>query len=429
MRLKPKLAINLLFTLLLGVVMVWWVITQIVSARVGDSFVVTADFADSGGVFTDQEVTYRGISIGKVGALTATDDGVSIDLLISSDWTDEIPTDVIAKVQSKSAVGEQFVNLIPRTRDGPFLGEGDTIDRADTSLPVDFQELLRSFDEVLKDIPPGQTRRVIENLAGGLDGRGDEIATIIDSLATLSEGFASTAPEQQRLLANATQTGTEFLRTKQDFVEAIKAADRVLVGIGDEPQELRRLFASNDEFARKASELLNRHGDRLRAGIGSLADFVEFQLANKDTIVKSLDVLPDFMRAFEEASVPWRSPDGRNFYRIRVGLVVEDEDNVFGSWPCKYKLPFPYHRFPHEREKRSLQFEACSSASTSALTSEQLMSLRQELERWLRDNAPRKRWRDTATEVRQEYFTWPKRGSSERVVSNSNRPGVRTLDQ
>ena len=36
------------------------------------------------------------------------------------------------------------------------------------------------------------------------------------------------------------------------------AADQVLTGIGDEPEELKRLFAANDRFARDGIDLLAR---------------------------------------------------------------------------------------------------------------------------------------------------------------------------
>ena len=35
----------------------------------GDGYVVTADFAESGGIFTNAEVTYRGVAVGRVDRL------------------------------------------------------------------------------------------------------------------------------------------------------------------------------------------------------------------------------------------------------------------------------------------------------------------------------------------------------------------------
>ena len=350
MRLTLKLAINLITVLILFVVTVGWVVTNILgNGLVNPPFTVTADFAASGGVYTNQEVTYRGVLVGKVGDLELNDDGVDIELLIDEEWNEKIPADVTARIQNKSAVGEQFVNLTPLSETGGMLSEGDEIPRENTELPTDFQALLRSLDTVLEDIPPEQVNRLVTNLADGIGGRGDELASILRSLRDLSVAFADAAPEQQRLLDNATRAGSEFLRTKDEFTAAMQASDDVLEGLGDEPEELAAFFRANDRIAREGSALLARHGDNLEAGIDGLADFVEFQNDNKDAVIQSLEYVPQFLQAIEDSAIQWTDPDGSTFWRIRVGLVY---DNVRSSWPCKYDDPLEYERQPHVRDAR-----------------------------------------------------------------------------
>lgn len=353
MRLSPRLAINLGVVLLLFVVTVGWVITSVVGPDVtGGRFTVTADFAESGGVFTNQEVTYRGVLVGRVGDLELNDDGVDVELLIDREWEGRIPAASIARIQSKSPVGEQFVNLTPSGPSEDTLEHGDLIARANTELPVDFQRLLSALDRVLADVPPEASRRVVQEFAAGLRGRGDDIGTILTSLGTLADTFADVAPEQQRLLANGTRAGAEFVRTRDAFAAALRAADKVAAGIGDEPEELRALFAANDRVARAGIRLLARRDDDFESGIGALSDLVAFQLEQREQIEGTLGYLPGFLHAVEDAAVPWRSPDGREFYRIRVGLIL---DNVPTSWPCKYERPEDWERFAFEREPRPNQ--------------------------------------------------------------------------
>ena len=348
-----RLAVNLAVVLLLFVVTVGWVVTRVIGPQLtGDRFTVTADFAESGGVFTNQEVTYRGVLVGRVGELELNDDGVDIELLIDGEWEGRIPAGSIARIQSKSPVGEQFVNLTPSGPSEETLEDGSEIARANTELPVDFQQLLSVLDRVLADVPPEASRRVVQELAGGLRGRGDDIATILGSLGTLADTFADVAPEQQRLLDSATRAGAEFVRTRDSFAAAIRAADRVAAGIGDEPEELRALFAANDRVARAGIRLLARRGDDFESGIGALSDLVSFQLEQRAQIEGALEYLPGFLHAIEDSAVPWRSPDGRKFYRIRVGLIL---DNVPTSWPCKYERPDEWERFAFEREPRPNQ--------------------------------------------------------------------------
>ncbi|HYP24042.1 MAG TPA: MlaD family protein [Actinomycetota bacterium] len=384
MRLSPRLAINLGVVLLLFVVTVGWVITSVVGPQVtGGQFEVTADFAESGGVFTNQEVTYRGVLVGRVGDLELNEDGVDIELLIDGEWEGRIPADSIARIQSKSPVGEQFVNLTPGSSAGEMLEDGDAIARANTELPVDFQRLLSALDRVLADVPPEASRRVIQELAGGLRGRGDDLATILASLGTLADTFADVAPEQQRLLDNATGAGAEFLRTREAFAAALRAADQVAAGIGDEPEELRALFASNDRVARAGIRLLARRGDDFESGIGALSDIVAFQLEQRAQIEGMLEYLPGFLHAVEDASVPWRSPDGRKFYRIRVGLIL---DNQPSSWPCKYELPNDWERFAFQRDVRPVRTSMDCIPGEDEAAQRSVRALVRSLRSWAKSN-------------------------------------------
>src|SRR5207248_1113523 len=78
----------------------------------GDSgYVVHAQLADSGGIFVNAEVTYRGVTVGRVTALHLDDEGVVADLDITSG--DDIPAASRAVVADRSAVGEQYVDLRP----------------------------------------------------------------------------------------------------------------------------------------------------------------------------------------------------------------------------------------------------------------------------------------------------------------------------
>ncbi|MPZ68498.1 MAG: MCE family protein [Actinobacteria bacterium] len=383
MRIDRRLRINLISVVLLGILMLGWVVTQVVgSTFFANPLVVTADFADTGGVFTNQEVTYRGVLVGRVGDLELTEDGVSITLLIDSEWRDRIPADLEANVQSKSAVGEQFVNLTPLDDAGDeMLADGEVIEREQTSLPVDFQALLKTLDRVLADVPADQTANLVENLNEGIGDSSDDIRVLLESLGTLSETFADVAPEQKSLLDAATKSGAAFLKTKENFTAAIKAADTVLAGLGDEPEELRAFFAANDRLAREGIAFFTEHRGDLAGGIAELADFTTFQKVNKDElIIKSLKYVPQFLKAVEDASIPWENPDGSRLYRIRIGLIT---DNVEASWPCKYKVPFEYERFPHQRGERDpFAPTKCEPKNSSAT----VRSLVNALEQWAAAN-------------------------------------------
>ncbi len=78
----------------------------------GDTYSVYGLFPEAGGVFTNQEVTYRGVQVGRVGEMTLSGKAVKIELVIEQRF--QIPRlGTRAQVLYKSAVGEQFVDLVP----------------------------------------------------------------------------------------------------------------------------------------------------------------------------------------------------------------------------------------------------------------------------------------------------------------------------
>ena len=97
--------------------------TGLVDDVLDRGYTVRADFAASGGIFSDAEVTYRGVPVGRVGELRLSGSGVSVALEIE-DHAPRIPADTLAVVANRSAVGEQYVDLQPRRTGGPYLLDG-----------------------------------------------------------------------------------------------------------------------------------------------------------------------------------------------------------------------------------------------------------------------------------------------------------------
>ena len=100
---------------------------------------VHADFKDSGGIFTNAEVTYRGVTVGKVGALQlisspdAAKRGVRVDLDLDDCGSPKIPASSAAVIANRSVVGEQYVDLRPPNNKGPYLGNNSIIQMKDTA--------------------------------------------------------------------------------------------------------------------------------------------------------------------------------------------------------------------------------------------------------------------------------------------------------
>jgi phospholipid/cholesterol/gamma-HCH transport system substrate-binding protein len=70
-------------------------------------YTLKADLPSSGGLYRTANVTYRGVTIGRVTAVEPTETGVRATMSIGDQF--KIPADASANVHSVSAVGEQYL--------------------------------------------------------------------------------------------------------------------------------------------------------------------------------------------------------------------------------------------------------------------------------------------------------------------------------
>ncbi|WP_297776781.1 MlaD family protein, partial [Mycobacterium sp.] len=80
---------------------------------------VTLELPATGGLYRFSNVTYRGVQLGKVTSVGLTPTGAKATLSLNT--SPKVPADLTAEVLSVSAVGEQYVDLRPKTDSPPYL--------------------------------------------------------------------------------------------------------------------------------------------------------------------------------------------------------------------------------------------------------------------------------------------------------------------
>ncbi|SEO67116.1 MCE family protein [Trujillonella endophytica] len=236
----------------------------------GTGYDVEADFVDSGGIFVNAEVTYRGVAVGRVSDMQLTEDGVRVTLTIDPDAAD-IPADTDAVVATRSAVGEQYVDLRPADDDGPFLSDGAVIPVERTAIPIPVEQLLLNVDELVNSVDPEDLRVVVAELGDAFEGAGDDLARLIDNGDLLLARARESLPQTLALITDG-QTVLETQVASRSAIEQwasdLRAVSDTLVDIDP---DLRGLLVS----APGAGEALQRLLDRAGPGLGSLVDHVD----------------------------------------------------------------------------------------------------------------------------------------------------------
>lgn len=286
--------IQLLVFLMLTVVGMSYVGARYVGlgeSLLGHGYVVTADFERSGGIFAGAEVTYRGVSVGQVDRLRLADDGVHVDLRL--DEGTRIPSDTVAVVENRSAVGEQYVDLQPRRQSGPFLAEGDRIARTQTRTPLPTEELLLNLDRLVRSVDREDLVVVIDEMGKAFAGSDRDLQRILDSGDALTREAVDALPETIRLI----EDGQTVLATQRETASSIRSFTRDLALLSQtlrrSDPDLRKVFDNGVVASKQLQRLIEDNRAPIAALLANLITSGQVSVARLDAIEQILVTYPD----------------------------------------------------------------------------------------------------------------------------------------
>lgn len=254
-------------------------------------YVVHLDLAQAGGIFPNADVTYRGVSVGRVGAVRLTATGVEADLNINNS-APPIPAHLQATVADLSAVGEQYVDLRPDTASGPYLTAGSVIPQRDTELPLPVTSLLTSINTLAGSLPLSTLRTLLNELATGFQGQGANLAAILDGNHALV-GALSATESQTISLINAGKTVLATQIAESGALNSFASSARLLARqLKSSDPDLRRLITAGPQAAAQVADLLANTNPGLGVLVANLLTTSEVTLTRGQALDELLSVLP-----------------------------------------------------------------------------------------------------------------------------------------
>jgi phospholipid/cholesterol/gamma-HCH transport system substrate-binding protein len=281
------------------------------------TYPLRVQMTDPGGIFTDADVTYRGVSVGRVGPLRLTADGVQATLDIDKD-APRIPADTDVVIRNLSAIGEQFVDIVPRRDGAPFLEAGSVVPASQVRIPVPIQQLIGSVDALAASVPKDSLRTVVDELGTAFDGTAQPLQKIIDTTDTFTAAARDALPQTRTLLRD----GRTVLSTQNDVSGSFKdiSADLKLVAeqLAKSDPDIRRLFETGPAAGYELSKLLRASGDDLGELIRNLLTISRIAQPRQDEIRQILATYPA-----QSSTIPTITP-GDHTAHLGVVLNVND---------------------------------------------------------------------------------------------------------
>jgi phospholipid/cholesterol/gamma-HCH transport system substrate-binding protein len=234
----------------------------------GGRYTVHADFANAGGIFPNAAVSYRGVQVGRVGAVRLHGSEVRVELLLQRGT--RVPADLRAVVAQRSAVGEQYVDLRPNTSSGPYLSDGAVIPSSRTGTPLPMETLLTNLDALVRSVDTEDLTILIDQLGTAFEGNETALRQLLDANDALLTDAQRDLPQTLALIRD----GRTVLDTQAASTDAIRrwaaGLARFAVAMRGADPDLRRLLTAGPPATTELIRLLHDLDPTIGTLLGNL---------------------------------------------------------------------------------------------------------------------------------------------------------------
>lgn len=298
---------------------------------------VSLKLPNTGGLYEFSNVTYRGIEVGKVTGIEPTSDGVTVTMSLKS--SPKIPTDLRAHVRSVSAVGEQYVDLEPRSDAGPYLQDGSDITGDRSSIPQAVGPMLDQMSALVDSIPTGTLSGLLDQSYAALNGTGYELGSLFDSSARLAADANATGGRMRTLIDDS----EPLLDGQAQKADAITTWARSLAGItrqvADDDQAVRTILQTGPGAADEASRLLTELKPTLPVLLANLTTVGQVGVAYHPSLEQLLVLLPPYLAATQSYGSSLNNPTGMALSEFSLTLGDPPACSVGFLPPSSWRSP------------------------------------------------------------------------------------------
>ncbi len=280
---------------------------------------VTLELPATGGLYRFSNVTYRGVQVGKVTAVALTANGAKATLSLGT--SPKIPANLQADVLSVSAVGEQYVDLRPRTDSAPYLRNGSVIAMHDTTIPQAVGPMLDQVNALIKSLPKNKIGQLLDESFQAFNGAGYDLGSLSDSTSRISADADSVVDRTRTL----TEDTGPLLDSQAKTADSVRTWARSLAGISDvvatDDSRLRTLLQNGPGAADEASRLFEQIKPTLPVLLANLTTIGQIGVTYHPSLEQLLVLLPPSVaigKRQDRSTIPTAGPRGTSHSRSTI---------------------------------------------------------------------------------------------------------------
>ncbi len=255
------------------------------------SYNVTANFVAGGGLYKNANVTYRGVTVGRVESVGLSNDGVVAHMRLNSKTP--VPENVTATVKSVSAVGEQYIDLVPP--DDPSdstLRDGSDIGVERTAIGQDIAGLLQEADRLVSSVGNSRLQDLLSETFKAFNGSGPELARLIQSSRLLVDDANANYGQVTQLIDQAGPFLDAQIRGGDDIRSLADGLARFTGEVANADPQVRSVLQVAPGAAAQANETFSGIRPTFPVLAANLANFGRIGVIYNKSLEQGLVIFP-----------------------------------------------------------------------------------------------------------------------------------------
>src|SRR5579884_563936 len=264
-------------------------------------YTLKADLPSSGGLYRTSNVTYRGITIGKVTDVQPTETGAMATMSIDSRY--KIPIDASANVHSVSAVGEQYLDLVSVGNPGKYFSPGQTITKG--TVPAEIGPALDTANRGLAVLPKEKIATLLDETAQAVGGLGPSLQRLVDATQAITSDFNTNIRDVNDIIQNS----GPILQSQVTSGDAIERWARNLNNLGaqaaENDQHLQSILTQAAPTADQVNDVFNDVRESLPQTLANLEIVFEMLKRYNKNVEQLVVFLPQGASIAQAVAAPF----------------------------------------------------------------------------------------------------------------------------
>ncbi|MFE7602290.1 MCE family protein [Streptomyces sp. NPDC057494] len=320
--------------------------------RFTDSDPITVETGSVGNeMHLGAEVKLRGVVIGEVRAIDATDGGARLTLAMRPGTLRHVPSDVRAQMLPTTLFGERFVALVPPAdASAEPLGPGDVIPEDRSSNAVELQQVLDNVLPLLTAVQPQKLSATLSAVSHALEGRGDKLGETLAELDAHLREFNPHLPALTRDLKELVKVSHLYADAAPDIVTALTDFTTTSGTLAEKEGELAGTFGATTRTAQDLTTFLRQNKDNIIRLSATSRPTLQLLAEYSPSFPCTLRTLAQFVPAMDKALGKGTNQPGIHVEVTTVparGAYTPGRDTPsYGSGGGPHCYPVPYLGVP-----------------------------------------------------------------------------------